>query len=535
MVPADESMNHTEQHASLRLIRNSAWMVLSRGVAILSVLASVPVVLSRLGNEGFGRLEALLALTNGIMLMQACVSGTILWRSSACCGAADSHGTRRTLQIGLSFSLLSMALLVPLAYAARHMILALIQIPAGDHVSMGWLVPAVVLTTVLTGASQCLLSVISGYQRSGMAALIQSLGIVTTNLTLMVSVLWGAGIEALFYAAAAGFCVTVSLAVPLAFRCCRQLRLYPTLPTTEELHRLAPYAGLLLLSSLSVVFRDQLDKILLTSLTTPGVNADYSIAQRLAGLVMQVCAVLFVPMTAAFAAAHAAGNSQAVTSNFLKWSRWMARMTGLATAAVITLRSALLVLWLGHDWPQAHLFIGILILATGISVIFSGPGVALAKGLGMPGLETRYAMLTLVLVLLLKPLLCIWFGPTYAVVASAVSWVLGAIFFFWMLHRHVQLPAACWTDAWSTCALTLVTSGMGWWLGGRPWATPAGRLSALGLVLVVTPLIGLVFIVAAMGRQRSTPAEAERELPTRSAPLFWRRKQHESATAPIRA
>ena len=490
--------------------------------------------ISSIGAEGFGTLEALVAITAAIIVLQASVSGTILWRSSACYGAGDPQGTRRTVQIGITVSLSGVALLVPLAYGLRFKVLELLQLPSSEFATLGWLVPAIVLVTLLGGVNQCLLSVVSGHQRSGIAALVQSVGIATTNLALVIFVVLGAGIASVFYAATAGFLVTLTLAIPLAFRCCDCISLCPTVPNIEEVRRLAPYAGLLLLSSMSVVFRDQLDKVLLTCLTSPGVTAHFSIAQRLSGLVMQVCAVLFVPMTAAFAAANAAGNWHAVTSNFLKWSKWMSLLTGAATVIVITLRSSLLVLWLGQDRPHAHVFVGILILATGTSVIFSGPGVALAKGLGMPGLETRYAMLTLAIILVLKPLFCLWLGPTFAVAASAISWTVGAAYFLRLLYGQIDLPAAGWTNTWSIWAVTLVTSGLGWWLGQLPWCCPTNRWHAACIVIFVAPLIAIVFALLSLAIGRSRAVFARPSSVPSYEPHFLRRIDHENATPQLR-
>ena len=89
----------------------------------------------------------------------------------------------------------------------------------------------------------------------------------------------------------------------------------------------------------------------------------------------------------------------------------------------------------------------------------------MAKGVGKPGLETTYTLLTLGLTLLTKPIFIGIFGIWGAVLSSAVSWSLGAWFSLYWLHRSLPLPKS---TAWQTqgiLCIAIIMAVFGWWWG----------------------------------------------------------------------
>jgi O-antigen/teichoic acid export membrane protein len=226
-------------------------------------------------------------------------------------------------------------------------------------------------------------------------------------------------------------------------------------------------------------------------------------AQRLAALVMQVFAVVSTPLTAAVGALWAKGDWQGIRFLYERVGSWVAIVVGLAGFSLWTLRKALFVLWLGQDYPEAHPFLLLILFGVTSAIIFSGVGVALAKGIGQPGLETTYTLVTLILTVLSKPLLIYLFGPLGSVASSAACWCLGAVFLLLLVHRKLQLPARMIRRTSGIFAATIALSILGWKLG-QLLAAPPGRLEAALALVALGPLSGLVYLgaLAALGLAR---------------------------------
>jgi hypothetical protein len=156
---------------------------------------------------------------------------------------------------------------------------------------------------------------------------------------------------------------------------------------------------------------------------------------------------------------------------------------------------------------ESHVYLTIAVFGVVSAIIFSGAGVAVAKGIGKPGLETICTSVTFILVLLSKPLLIARFGAMGSVISSSASWCLGSALFLTLVHRRVPLPPQV---AWRTLAVFMVTlllSGGGWWLTEQlPFGGMSRPGAALRLLLLVPPLSGVYLLaVVAVGALDLSP------------------------------
>jgi len=469
-------------------------MVVSRIAGILALVLSVPIIVAYLGPEGYGIWESMLAIAGMAMVFQMVFSGTILWRISISFGAQDPVETRRLVRIGVFATLMLTVVFVPLVHGFRDQILVGLQIPEQWVEDAKWILPSLVAVVLLGGINQTLLTVVTGYQRAGVAALIQALGLMANSLTAIAVLLLGGGLSALLLGYMAGFLVTLVVIYPIAISLCGPLSLLPTWPTKKEITILGPFAGLLLLSNLTFLFRDHTDKIVLASLASPTVTGYFGMAQRLSSLVLQVCTVSFVPFTAMVGALFAQGDWHSIQNLYSRLSAWMGALAGLAGFLVCVLHEPLFVLWLGKPQPEAYAFLALLLLGATSAIIFAGAGVALAKGIGRPGLETAYTLVTLSLIVVSKPVLIAAFGPMGSIASSTGSWSLGAIFFLLLLHRKVELPKKVIPQTLSIFFFTLFTSILGWWASAQFSWVGWERLQTAIALLVAIPILSAIYL-----------------------------------------
>ncbi|MBV9124959.1 MAG: polysaccharide biosynthesis C-terminal domain-containing protein [Planctomycetes bacterium] len=483
-----------------KLLANSALMGLARAGGVGIQVVSIPVIVTRLGLELYGVAEALLAIAAMAMVLQAVISGAVLWRASLSFGARDPAETRRLVRIGIGATLALMALCLPIVGSFRGIVVAELRVPAPYQAEAQWLLPAFVGLVLLGGINEALAAVLIAYQRAGTASLIQSGGLAATNLVSIGGLLLGGGLESLLFGSLAGFATTFIVLYVFASALCGRISLLPLLPSRRDVAVIGPFFGLLLVSNLTLLVRENTDKVVLAMLGSATAVAHFSIAQRLSAIVMQVCAVCFTPFTSVVGALHARADQQGIQVLYAKVGTWMAALTGLSAFLVCTLREPLFILWLGNPYEGAWLFLLALVLGCASAIIFTGTGVALARGIGRAGLETRYALVTLVLTVLLKPVFILALGAVGAVAASAGSWCVGALFFLHLIHRAIDLPRGMVSRLIGIWVTTLVLVTLGWWVT-QHCVFPSNRAGAAAVLMVwVVPLsLGYLGVLAGCG------------------------------------
>jgi O-antigen/teichoic acid export membrane protein len=316
----------------------------------------------------------------------------------------------------------------------------------------------------------------------------------------------GGSLNALLWGMIAGFSAILVISYVTASSLCGRVCLWPLWPGRQDLAVLAPFAGLLLLSNLTLVLRDNTDKILLASLGSPTMAGQFAIAQRFSSIIMQMGWTVCLPLTASVGSLYAARNWTAIRQLYSHVSTWLVVATGLAGFLICTLREPLLVLWLGEDQPQAHGYLVMLVFGVTSALAFTGAGVALVKGVGRPGLETAYMVITLALIVITKPLLIAVLGAVGCVISSAASWCLGGICFLFMLHRRLDLPREILTRSIGIFLVTIAASAISWALTSRHPMSSSGRPeAAMLLTAAMLPLVACYLGLLSLFRLIPTP------------------------------
>jgi len=214
--------NETETADTMgrRLLKNSALMVLARCAGILTLIISVPFVIAHLGAEGYGVWESMLAIAGIGLISQTVVRGTILWRISASYGARDPEQTRRMVRIGVGVTLTMVAVFLPVVWVIRDSLVVQLQIPNRWSGDAQWILPSIVGVVLLGGINQTLFAVVTGYQRAGFAALVQSGGLVATHLGAVALLFAGFGLKAMLLGYVAGFSMMFALLYLVATSLC---------------------------------------------------------------------------------------------------------------------------------------------------------------------------------------------------------------------------------------------------------------------------------------------------------------------------
>ncbi len=422
----------------------------SRVLTTLVAFICIPIVVAKLGIAGFGTWESIIAVSALANVFQATISGTVLWLVSNAYGAGDIESIRRHVRMAVGAALILAALLTPLAWAGRHFLVGLFKVPSAFAATAAWVFPCVVGLMLFGAVNEIIIALVGGFQRAGLAVMIQAGAVVANNAVVIAGLALGAGFWSLLAGYAAQFLISGIALVLAARRITGTINLLPRLPSRSLLVKAAPYAGFLLLGTLAVALRDQADKVILSSVASPVWTGYYGIAARLAGLVSIACTFFYVPTIAASGALfaiddgpgiHRIYNDVIVASSFL---------VGLVVVLVAGLHDRLIVLWMGKPIPEVGGILYLLLIGHAAAVILTGTGSSVCKGMGIIRIETTFIIVGLVLNILLKAALVPLFGGVGTVVSSSASMGVSSIVFVVLLHKQTRLPVTSTVKAVKT-------------------------------------------------------------------------------------
>ncbi len=475
-----------------RFLANSGLIIGARVVTACLSLATIPVLVSRLGVVGYGIWEAMFALASLTAFCHGAISGTLVWRISEAYGRGDVQEIRRVARLGAGACWTLILILLPVAWLLREPAVQLLGVPTETRQLASEMFPVVAGLILLSGLSQTLEGVVSGCQRTGLVNVIGAVAQTLNYSVVIVLAVLGWGLWSLVAGQAVGFFSRLAGAWVAARLSFGPVSLVPQLPSRNDLS-IARYSGLLSLGSVAGALRDQTDKVILASLASPAWVAYYGIAARLCALVMEIISFFYLPILTAVGALNAMGDWDGVRRLYSRLMATVSCATGLVVLVVAGLADRLVVLWMGHPIPQVTILLWLLITGSASAAMLTGPGTAICRGCGRVGIETTYLAFNLVLNLILTVVLVLLIGPIGTAVATGSTWALSSILFLFVLHKNLDLPIEASRRAGGTAMLAAAVAVGLYWTSSA-FGIPLGRREAFTSIMLLGTAGGLVYL-----------------------------------------
>ena len=415
-------------------------MAACRAVSAVFPIVIVPFIIAKLGIIGYGTWEALLSAATFCAFGQSATVNTMLWQMSNAYGSLDEERIRRLLQIGVFITLVQFLIIFPLVWIFRFQLTQLFNVPKAMITVASIVLPIFGGMMVLNIINECVGAIISGYQRTGVVSIIQTISQAVNYLVSIGGLYAGFGLLSLFIGYTVGIFTTSIANLIIANRLCPHLRLSPVLPTRQECQELWRYFSLMLVGSISAVLRDQKDKLLLTTFWSPVWTGYYSIASRLTGFISIMNSFFYVPALTAAGALNARRNWEGIKRIYSDIVSILVVLVGFMAVVIAGLHNRIVVLWIGNSLPEVGNIITWLVIGNVTAIILTGPGGAICKGIGRIGIEASYWAIGIIINVFLTVVLVIIYNEMGTIAASALSWAISSIAFLFILHNKLDLP-----------------------------------------------------------------------------------------------
>jgi O-antigen/teichoic acid export membrane protein len=486
-------------------LANSQLIIASRIATAGLSLITVPVLVAHFGVDGYGSWEALLALASLSSMAQTAIAGTLVWRASTAYAIGDAEELRRTARVGAGLTWLLCLMVVPLAWLLRHAAVEFLGLAPDLQPTASLMFPVVAALLLLNGFCETLEAIISGCLRTGLVNVIGAVAHCVNYSVVIGATMSGAGMWGLVAGLAAAFVTRLAGGWIASRAVFGPLSLAPILPGRRDLSALR-YSGVLTISALAGSLRDQTDKVVFASLASPTWVGYYGMAARLASLVMEILRPLYLPLITATAALNSLGDWAGVRRLYARSMAIVSLLTGAVVVVVAGLSDRLVTIWVGRPVPEVTPLVWLLIGGSAAAAILTGPGTAVSRGSGRPGLEASYLGANLLLNLVATIVLILLMGPIGTAAATGLTWAASSVFFILLLHRQMDLPGpASWRGA-GAAALALV-GAIAMYTVSSALTVAESRADAVWSMMWLGPMAVVAYLAAAVVTRLISPRD----------------------------
>jgi O-antigen/teichoic acid export membrane protein len=442
--------------AQKSIYKNSLIIMVARIASMIASFLIVPFIITSLGLNGYGVWESLMAIAAFSTLVLTSISQTMVWRISLAYGANDLEEVKDWFHHGIFLTLVQVVTIVPLFYFFRWEIISWFDIPEEFRGQVAELLPIVCGIMLLGGIAESAGAVLSGYQKSGFVILYKSVTTIFGQVVSIAFLLAGFGLASI----AIGFIFNNLLVFIIlnwhTRRLIHRLSFYPKVITLAKVNLTRSFFLLTLVGAVTLLFRNQISKLILAAMDTSETVANYGIASRISSLVYLTVTFIMTPTITAVSAAFAENDEKTISSIFTESLSSFAFLNNLITLLLCVLSERLIVVWIGFCTDEINLFTQILLIGQSIAVLTTAIGVSVCTGLGKREIETHYIILNLILNVIVLLILVKIMGPIGAVIASSATWAISGFYFLYIMYKKVNLPKLATKKSLLSLFITLI-------------------------------------------------------------------------------
>ncbi len=299
------------------------------------------------------------------------------------------------------------------------------------------IITAGVLT--LSSVSGVFQAIMTGLQRM---EVINVTVIITSVLNItgtIVSLELGYGLRGLIINQFVVAMVTAALLGIYSFRLLPALKLSPGFLRIASLQRLLGYGIKVQVTNVGALVSLQTNKILAGYFLGLGSVTVYELGFKVAYTVLSLPMLLISAIMPAASELEARQDREPLRQLYLRGSKYLVLVAAPLAFFTISRASSIMLAWMGPGYENSVLVIQLLTGGFFISLL-TGVGTTVARGIGKPGYETRYALTTIVINVVLGIVLIVKIGLLGVLIATLLALAIGSFYFMILFHRHLKQP-----------------------------------------------------------------------------------------------
>lgn len=408
------------------IVRGASWTTAAQLTPLVVATVLTPRIIESFGLPGYGLFLLASTIAYFAGSFDGGVGAAVTRYSAVYAGADNRRATARVVATVVGIIMTISALLVTVLFVYAKDILGLFGVPdriVGSGVFLLRCLALVVALLQLRSVFAAQLYARQMYRWISITTVLSYL-VYAGGMTLTIRYdlgLRGAGITLLVQAV-----VQFLFMVPRAFTFLDFREFRPM--ESAELKTFLGFGLRLQATSLTGIINQQADTFLIARFLTVAAVGAYGPGATFAQQLRAVPMNILTPMSTAIAQAYGRGGEDEALLLFARLQRrWVQISTGWCSTALAASYFGI-VAWLGPEFRTSAVVASMLSVAYAIN-LWTGTLTALLSAVGRPGLEVRYAVLSVMVNVILTVPLILWLGVVGTVLSTALGSIVASIYY----------------------------------------------------------------------------------------------------------
>jgi O-antigen/teichoic acid export membrane protein len=480
-----------------RMVAGTLSSLINRLVGLSLAFFVLPLVINAAGAEEYG-LWAVMGATVTYFGLLDCGIGSGFIKYLAEFLEFRHHATvRQVMAFGLLFYLGLGVVLLPLAIVGGPHIVAWLQVNGRYEVLASHLLLLAVAYFLLQNALGILNAFIVAMQRTDVAAWIDTIGQIVYAASVVILLHLQYKVLAIPYAL---FAALLGVTVIRLVLVCRLFGWPFGNPLRLDGHLVKRLFGFGLwtqISMLTAVINLETDRIILGAFVSLTSVTYYELGNRLAQLSRNLPLTLLGPILPAASAIDGRKDDRQLNRIYIRATRYLALATGAIAGLLVAAGPQIVRVWMGREYPWVTAIMAALLLTYAVNNL-TGVGTTVVRAVGLPHVETYYAVLAAVVNVVATIVLTPLFGLMGVIAGTLIGSVVGSVYFLWLFHK---LRGLGWTEVMGEWLWRLVAGvaivGAGIWLFCNhvlaPWWFTARPRGMAALIVIGLTYAGVLW------------------------------------------
>jgi len=396
-------------------------------------------MLAKLGSDQFG-IWALVSVIFGIFsAFDLGMGATFVKYFSEYYIKKDKEEFNRTFIAGILFIAVIMSSLVLITFLGIDQILLFFKIPIEMHETAAFVFLGTSIIFAFYKTFSIFLSILNGIQRMDITNSILIVASIIHAIGTIIVLELGLGLRGLLLNQGSKFLIIILGSIPFAIKLAGPIQLKFSLLKFKHIKKLLDYGLKLQINSIANLINMQTDKTLIGYFVNLSGVSIYEIGQKISLFYRMIVTLLLSALVPAISELDASGGKNKIICLYERGNKYLFTMTFPISVFIFFTSDMLIRIWIGEGYPNASRVTQLLIIGVTINML-TGIGTSIVRGIGKPVIETRYAVICLLLNIIFGLLLATYYGFWGIIVATPLSVIIGSIFFIIQFHRMYSIP-----------------------------------------------------------------------------------------------
>lgn len=421
-----------------KIIKNTIYNSIGRIWLMLVILLLTPYILHKLGVQVFAVWSLVFVVANYLGVLDFGIRTSFAKYIAEYHTRKDQDSINAVINCGIIFYLAFSLFIIGLAMILRGPIISLLKIPSPIHEESMFAILGMVLILSFNNIFIIFEAVLVGLQRMDVQNKIMIFASVFNVVGTFFFLEKGFGIRGLVINYGIVSFVILLLNIYFSYRLLPQIRIGLSWVDKKIFKILFNYGIKMQICNFADIIHLQADKIILSHFLGLNFVTFYELGQKAANGIRTLPILLLTALVPAVSELEASNNKEKLRELYERGSKYISLMVFPLILLSITIAPDLINLWVGDKFPLAVLSFQILVIGYVINVL-TGMGSSVVRGIGKPEYETRYAVLTLVMQLVLSLTLVQLLGYKGVLVSVLITTVVAALYFLLTFHRLFKI------------------------------------------------------------------------------------------------